>query len=221
MISENINTTTMIIVGIILVLIVATFSVMALLNGNNTVTLEDSVRTALIDNRDDSARVNSNTLYPLNVRDFERQVRGTKLQEVKGKTLNPGTEFKFYYLLQDGNLYDSKTYQKKLANGSNRLNRTGRPTLIKAVTVDAVIDTQDLSVHHGKFADEKALKSAPGTRRYSITYVVDGGVVKHADDRYDEASRILPKDYQRAKQQEAHDEKYGFKPNTMVNLTDN
>ena len=95
MISENINTTTMIIVGIILVLIVATFAVMALLNGNNTVTLEDSVRTALIDNRDDSARVNSNTLYPLNVRDFERQVRGTKLQEVKGKTLNPGTEFKF------------------------------------------------------------------------------------------------------------------------------
>lgn len=221
MISENINTTTLIIIGVILVMIVGIFAVLALLNGNNTVTLEDSVRTALIDNRDDGARVNSKTLYPLNVRAFERQVRKTPLQEVKGKTFNRGTNFKFYYLLQNGDLYDNKTYQKKLANGDNHINRTGGTTLVKAVTVDATINTSDLSGKHNKFHNERAVKAPAGTKRYSVTYVIDGGVVKHPGNGDDEASRILPKDYQRAKQQEAHDAKYGFKPNTMVNLTDN
>ena len=218
MLSGNVNTLTMIVIGLMILVLIVMFALYALLNNNNTQTLAESVRTALIQNRDDAARVNSNTLYPLNIPEFQKQVSRTHLKEIGGKQVNHVNghqAYSFYYLLQNGQLVDVNDYKTKIPNGGNRLNRMGA-TLIKGVTVDVTVKTNSTkNVKKGPMNDhEQQLKSTPGTKRYSVTYLVDGGVVKEPSDSNDEASRLLPKSYQ---QRGSHK----VNGSTMVNLTDN
>ena len=217
MLSGNVNTMTMVVVGLFIVVILVMFALYALLNNNNTQTLAESVRTALIQNRDDAARVNSNTIYPLNVPEFQKQVRRTKLQEIGGKRVQSfqgHPAYKFYYLLQNGQLVNVNDYKTKIEDGHNHLNREGA-TLIKGVTVDVTVKTNHTrrvplkAKHNG----ETTLKSQPGSKRYSVTYLVDGGLVKKPNSD-EEASRLLPKAYQ----QKGNHKVEG---STMVNLTDN
>lgn len=228
MLSGNINTLTLVFLGFFLVIALAMFALYALLNGNNTQTLADSVRTALIENRDDASRVSSKTIYPLNVDGFEHQVETTKLQEVKNHTLNgnKGTEFHFYYLLQNGDLVNTDNYQAKASN--NEIKHGNKTTLIKGVTVDVAIDTKDAK--HDKehnhilnrslpsYHQEQEMKASPKMKRYSVTYLIDGGVVSSKDsvNKKAEAKQALPDNYQKAgKASEVSGN------DTMLNLTDN
>lgn len=239
MISSNINTTTMLIFSGILIIALLIFIGYAFVHSNNTETLADAVRTSLIDNRDDSARVNSHTLYALDVPNFEREVKQTKLSEVQhgwgigslDRDPNGNANFKFYYLLQNGQLYDTDTYQKKLKDGSNDvINRDGKTTLVKAVTVDVTLDKNQISrkgieVYNAqKDRNEKAVASKDGrSRRYSVTYIIDGGLVKNPASDTDEASRLLPDSYQDPNKQGqmVGDQGGKLKSNTMINVTDN
>ena len=51
MLGGSVNNITMIVVGLALIFMIVVFGIYALLNNNNTETLEDSVRSALVANR--------------------------------------------------------------------------------------------------------------------------------------------------------------------------
>ena len=114
MLGGSVNNITMIVVGLALIFMIVVFGIYAFLNNNNTETLEDSVRSALVANRDDSARVNSKSLYALDINNFEEQVKNTRLQELKSHHLGKsGAQYKFYYLLQNGDTYNTVDYKTK------------------------------------------------------------------------------------------------------------
>lgn len=227
----------MVMFGLTLIIAILMFVGYALIHANNTETLADSVRTALIDNRDDSARVNSKTLYALDIPNFEKEVQQTRLAELRrnwamgalDRNPNGGANFRFYYLLQNGQLYDTETYKKKLEDGSNKvINRDGKPTLIKAVTVDATIDKNSVNSRAASVFNKnsKQYEQVNTTRdgrskRYSVTYVIDGGLVKDPHSDTNEASRLLPNSYQDPTKDGQMVGKQKVKPNTMINLTDN
>ena len=230
MISSNINTTTMIIFAFFLIVLLLMFVAYSILRANNTQSLSDSVRIAMINNRDDSARVNSKTLYAMDIPNFEKDVRQTRLSEInQGWSLaklagspNGSAQFKFYYLLQNNELYDTKTYQKRLAAGSNDvIKKNGEPTFVKAVTVDVTV-AKGASNKRVTPKGEKVttVNSGKGTR-YSVTYIVDGGLVENPTSTTQEASRLLQDSYQNprhVRQMVGNDEK--LKDNVMLNLTD-
>lgn len=244
MLSSNVDTFSMVMFAFTLIIAIMLFVGYALIHSTSTQTLADSVRIALINNRDDSARVNSKTLYALDVSNFEKEVEQTRLSEVKqsvggrvkswamgslDRNPNGGTNFRFYYLLQNGQLYDTETYKKKLEDGSNTvLNKNGKPTLIKAVTVDATIDKNSINSHVFQTfnKDTKEYEQVSATRdgrskRYSVTYVIDGGLVKNPHSDTNEASRLLPDSYQDPTKQDQMVGNQKLKSNTMINLTDN
>lgn len=214
MLGGSVNNITMIVVGLALIFMIVVFGIYALLNNNNTETLEDSVRSALVANRDDSARVNSKSLYALDINDFEKQVKDTRLQELKSHHLGKsGAQYKFYYLLQNGNAYNTTDYKSK---GSAEIN-SDKPTLIKGVTVDVSVSADDVKNNPlGRGTAERELKANGNTRRFSVTYLIDGGkVIEGKNDN--EAIRIRPSSLQQH-QQNSKNQK--FDHSTMMNLTD-
>ena len=214
MLGGSVNNITMIVVGLALIFMIVVFGIYALLNNNNTETLEDSVRSALVANRDDSARVNSKSLYALDINNFEEQVKNTRLQELKSHHLGKsGAQYKFYYLLQNGDTYNTVDYKTKGEAGLS----TNKPTLIKGVTVDVSVSAKDVKNNPiGRSKAEHELKADGNTRRFSVTYLIDGGkVIEGKND--DEAIRIRPS-YLQQHQQNNKDQK--FNHSTMMNLTD-
>lgn len=214
MLGGSVNNITMIVVGLVLIFMIVVFGIYALLNNNNTETLEDSVRSALIANRDDSARVNSKSLYALDIDNFEKQVKDTRLQELKSHHLGKsGAQYKFYYLLQNGDTYNTTDYKTKGGAGLS----TDKPTLIKGVTVDVSVSAKDVKNNPtGRSKAEHELKADSNTRRFSVTYLIDGGKVIEGKNG-DEAIRIRPS-YLQQHQQNSKDQK--FNHSTMMNLTD-
>lgn len=214
MLGGSVNNITMIVVGLALIFMIVVFGIYALLNNNNTETLEDSVRSALVANRDDSARVNSKSLYALDINNFEEQVKNTRLQELKSHHLGKsGAQYKFYYLLQNGDTYNTVDYKTKGEAGLS----TNKPTLIKGVTVDVSVSAKDVKNNPiGRSKAEHELKADGDTRRFSVTYLIDGGkVIEGKNDN--EAIRIRPS-YLQQHQQNSKDQK--FNHSTMMNLTD-
>lgn len=214
MLGGSVNNITMIVVGLALIFMIVVFGIYALLNNNNTETLEDSVRSALVANRDDSARVNSKSLYALDINNFEEQVKNTRLQELKSHHLGKsGAQYKFYYLLQNGDTYNTVDYKTKGEAGLS----TDKPTLIKGVTVDVSVSANDVKNNPtGRSKVEHELKADGNTRRFSVTYLIDGGkVIEGKNDN--EAIRIRPS-YLQQHQQNSKDQK--FNHSTMMNLTD-
>lgn len=214
MLGGSVNNITMIVVGLALIFMIVVFGIYALLNNNNTETLEDSVRSALVANRDDSARVNSKSLYALDINNFEEQVKNTRLQELKSHHLGKsGAQYKFYYLLQNGDTYNTVDYKTKGEAGLS----TNKPTLIKGVTVDVSVSAKDVKNNPiGRSKTEHELKPDGNTRRFSVTYLIDGGkVIEGKNDN--EAIRIRPS-YLQQHQQDSKDQK--FNHSTMMNLTD-
>lgn len=214
MLGGSVNNITMIVVGLALIFMIVVFGIYALLNNNNTETLEDSVRSALVANRDDSARVNSKSLYALDINNFEEQVKNTRLQELKSHHLGKsGAQYKFYYLLQNGDTYNTVDYKTKGKAGLS----TNKPTLIKGVTVDVSVSANDVKNNPiGRSKAEHELKADGNTRRFSVTYLIDGGkVIEGKNDN--EAIRIRPS-YLQQHQQDSKDQK--FDHSTMMNLTD-
>lgn len=214
MLGGSVNNITMIVVGLALIFMIVVFGIYALLNNNNTETLEDSVRSALVANRDDSARVNSKSLYALDINNFEEQVKNTRLQELKSHHLGKnGAQYKFYYLLQNGDTYNTVDYKTKGEAGLS----TNKPTLIKGVTVDVSVSAKDVKNNPiGRSKAEHELKADGNTRRFSVTYLIDGGkVIEGKNDN--EAIRIRPS-YLQQHQQNSKNQK--FDHSTMMNLTD-
>lgn len=213
MLGGSVNNITMIVVGLALIFMIVVFGIYALLNNNNTETLEDSVRSALVANRDDSARVNSKSLYALDINNFEEQVKNTRLQELKSHHLGKsGAQYKFYYLLQNGDTYNTVDYKTKGEAGLS----TNKPTLIKGVTVDVSVSANDVKNNPtGRSKVEHELKADGNTRRFSVTYLIDGGkVIEGKNDN--EAIRIRPSYLQQ--HQQNSDQR--FNHSTMMNLTD-
>lgn len=214
MLGGSVNNITMLVVGLALIFMIVVFGIYALLNNNNTETLEDSVRSALVANRDDSARVNSKSLYALDINNFEEQVKNTRLQELKSHHLGKsGAQYKFYYLLQNGDTYNTVDYKTKGEAGLS----TNKPTLIKGVTVDVSVSAKDVKNNPiGRSKAEHELKADGNTRRFSVTYLIDGGkVIEGKNDN--EAIRIRPS-YLQQHQQDSKDQR--FNHSTMMNLTD-
>lgn len=214
MLGGSVNNITMLVVGLALIFMIVVFGIYALLNNNNTETLEDSVRSALVANRDDSARVNSKSLYALDINNFEEQVKNTRLQELKSHHLGKsGAQYKFYYLLQNGDTYNTVDYKTKGEAGLS----TNKPTLIKGVTVDVSVSAKDVKNNPiGRSKAEHELKADGNTRRFSVTYLIDGGkVIEGKNDN--EAIRIRPS-YLQQHQQDSKDQR--FNHSTMINLTD-
>ena len=214
MLGGSVNNITMIVVGLALIFMIVVFGIYALINNNNTETLEDSVCSALVANRDDSARVNSKSLYALDINNFESQVKDTRLQELKSHHLGKsGAQYKFYYLLQNGNTYNTVDYKTKGEAGLS----TDKPTLIKGVTVDVSVSANDVKNNPtGRSKAAHELKADGNTRRFSVTYLIDGGkVIEGKNDN--EAIRIRPS-YLQQHQQNSKDQK--FNHSTMMNLTD-
>lgn len=214
MLGGSVNNITMIVVGLALIFMIVVFGIYALLNNNNTETLEDSVRSALVANRDDSARVNSKSLYALDINNFEEQVKNTRLQELKSHHLGKsGAQYKFYYLLQNGDTYNTVDYKTKGEAGLS----TNKPTLIKGVTVDVSVSAKDVKNNPiGRSKAEHELKADGNTRRFSVTYLIDGGkVIEGKNDN--EAIRIRPS-YLQQYPQDSNDQR--FNHSTMMNLTD-
>lgn len=234
MLSGNVNTISVIIVGMVLVALMVSLFIQALLNDQNTQTLSQAVRTALIQTRDDSARINSKTIYPLNVLQFEKQVKGSKLKETGNHRTG---NYHFYYLLQNGQLVDTSDY--RTAVKKNILKRGhGKTTLIKGVTVDVDVDAADARHSKGRGSNEAVYTAKNGDRRYSVTYLIDGGTFnsknqpgsRDANKSDNEAGRSLPAGYQDPSnsrrlvsgQRAYHtsDGKTTFNHNMMTNLTD-
>lgn len=231
LLSGNINNLTMIFFGLMLIVFIVLFVVYAILNNNNTQTLQDVVRTALVQNRDDAARVSGKSLYALNIQGFEDDVKTANLKEIKTHRIagNKNSRFHFYYLLQNGDLVDTDTYQKKVADGTMSGDaHAGKTTLIKGVTVAVNIKNSEATNDKGK--NEQKTNDGD-TTRYAVTYLIDGGKVVNADSNH-EAVRNTPDNYQGYVRNgsfdfsKTHDgkpanfDKDGHGHNTMLNVTD-
>lgn len=67
-------------------------------------------------------------------------------------------------------------------------------------------------------ATEHEMKASDGMKRFSVTYVIDGGLVTNPGNDKAEAHRLYPAAYERPNTLHQGEQ---LKPNSMLNVTDN